>query len=141
MRKRKAPEWIYGEMMKARLTSAEIAARAGVSGRMVRHVIRGTKKSRRVMEMVAVMLGRPFEQVWGSPPAVSSWQLAVGWEGGGDEHLRNLSRADSRGRGAGPGGPGPAALLLPGGPAGGAGGPGAGPRGDFAGPETPGPDA
>jgi lambda repressor-like predicted transcriptional regulator len=58
------PELIKAEMRMRGVTPAALADELGISRVSVSSVVSGQQKSRRVMEAVAKLIGKPVNQIW-----------------------------------------------------------------------------
>jgi transcriptional regulator with XRE-family HTH domain len=54
------------ELLKRGITLKDLAARIGISDRMIFYVLRGERSSLRVQQGIAGVLGISFEKLWGS---------------------------------------------------------------------------
>ena len=53
------------EMLKKRLSGADIARKAGVDRSAIYHVISGRSKSKKLRQAIADALGMSYNEVWG----------------------------------------------------------------------------
>jgi transcriptional regulator with XRE-family HTH domain len=65
MRREKRAAWIKSRLALKRMTLVELAGSMGVTVRMVLYVINGERKSTRMREMLASILGTTVERLWG----------------------------------------------------------------------------
>jgi lambda repressor-like predicted transcriptional regulator len=73
------PELIKAEMRMRGVTPAALADELGISRMGVGNVVNGHQKSRRVMEAVAKLIGKPVNEIWpdAKPSALRRSKKAV----------------------------------------------------------------
>lgn len=70
------PEEIKAALRMKGVTLAALADEMDLSRSMVTHVIHGHSRSRRVMEHIAGIVGRPVERIWPPRPSLRRMKAA-----------------------------------------------------------------